>query len=206
MAKKKRRGVKRAGSPAQDGPALSAEEQAARREAQRRDWAAQKRARDRAAGSSMAPYLWIGGGIGSVIVVAVVAILLIGGGGDSDDGGGAATPTPDPRIGNATPVETFTIIADDDGPAINPRFEPNVMNARAGEVYEVIVRNEGESAHNLNISGDDKEYDTTDDWRMLPALQPGDEARMRFRIAEPGTVPFRCDLHPDQQVGNVIVS
>lgn len=202
MAKKKRtQGNK--GTPADGVPALSAEERAARREQQRQEWASKKRKEERAA-RSMAPFFWIGGGLGAVLVGVVIVFVLIGGGGD-DNGGSGATQAPDPRVGNAVPEETFTIVADDEGQATNATFDPTVLNVRAGEVFEVVLNNIGSVHHNLNISGADKEYGTLDDW-VMDSVAAGDEGRIKVKINDPGTYPFHCDFHPEMQKGNLIVS
>lgn len=200
MANKKRKNKRSgdSGAPAD----LSPEEQASRREQQRREWAEQKRVRDRAAQGGP-PYFWIGGGVAALVGVVAVAFLLIGGSGGDD--GDAGTPTPDPRVGNAAPVETLEIAADDGGQAVNPRFQPNTLNARAGEVFEVVLTNNGSVHHNFNIAGNDREYGTPDDW-VMDSVAAGDVGRIKVKLNDPGTYPFRCDLHPQVQLGTLVLS
>ena len=206
MAKKKRRrqGGGRAGAPLPAGPALSAEEQAARREQQRRDWANEKRRAERSEGS-LAPFFWAGGGAATIVGVVLVIVLIVAGGSGSESA--AVTSTPDPRVAGETPEETFTIEAGDSGQATGTYFEPNVINARVGEVIEIVVTNAGSVAHNLRVSGLDKEYDTRDDWVTDPAtLFSGDEGRFLLKINEPGQYPFQCDFHPTTQVGTLVIN
>jgi uncharacterized cupredoxin-like copper-binding protein len=137
-----------------------------------------------------------------VIVLIIVLVAQGGGSGSASDDG--ATPGPDPRVGTATPAASFTIEAGDAGQATGTYFEPRVVSARAGEVVEIIVKNVGSVAHNLRVSGLDKEYDTTDDWLVTPGtLQPGDEGRLLLKINQAGQYPFRCDFHPIEQVGTL---
>ena len=215
MAKKKRnrQQASQTRAPAQEGPALSPEEQAARRAQQKREWAEQKRGKERAAGGSIAPLVWAGSGIAAVVVAVIVGVVLIAGG-----GGSSGTPTPgptaDPRLGGGSPVESFNVSATDDGVAINPRFVPNVITAKAGEVFQINVKNDGSSAHNLVIAGLDDTYDTADDWGTTdpnnsgnPAvIPPGDTGTVQVKIDKAGTYKFRCVFHPDQQTGTLILT
>jgi len=52
-------------------------------------------------------------------------------------------------------------------------------------------------AHNLHVTGVDKQYDTPDDFTSATA-QPGKEVELLVRIAPPGPYPFKCDFHPEQ--------
>ncbi len=216
MAKKKKRNRQQASqtkAPAQEGRALSPEEQAARRAQQKREWAEQKHGKERAAGDSIAPLVWAGSGIAAVVVAVIVGVVLIAGGGGSSSTPGPS-PTPDPRLGGAPPAETFNVSATDDGVAINPRFVPNVITAKAGEVFQINVKNDGSSAHNLVIAGLDDTYDTADDWVTRdpnntnnPAvIEPGDTGTVQVKIDVPGTYKFHCVLHPVQQTGTLILT
>jgi len=148
---------------------------------------------------------WIIAGAIAVVAGMVVLFLVLSGGSSSDDTAGAqATPRPDPRVAGATPAATVTVEADDDGQQVNPRFVPNVLEGPAGEVIAIDITNAGTVAHNLRVSGVDKQYDTADDFASL-TVQPGKEQGMLVRIDTPGSYPFRCDFHP-QQVGTLAVN
>jgi plastocyanin len=196
-----------------EAPPLSPEEQAARRARQKREWAERKHGKERAEGGSLAPLVWAGSGIAAVVVAVVVGIVLLSGGGGS--GSTTATPliTPDPRLGGASPVESFDISATDQGVAINPLFVPDTITAKAGEVFRIIVKNIGSSVHNLVIAGLDGEYGTSDDWTTIDPNNPGapqsiavgDTGTVDVKIDRPGTYKFRCLFHPDQQIGKLIL-
>jgi uncharacterized cupredoxin-like copper-binding protein len=136
----------------------------------------------------------------------VGGFLLIGsGGGSGDDTTAPLTATPvDPRVGAATPAVSLAVSADDDGQEVNPRFEPNTLNGPAAQVVEIAVTNNGSVVHNLNVSGPDRAYDTTDDFRGA-AVQPGATENLRLKINDPGSYPFRCDFHPQLQIGTLVL-
>src|SRR3972149_11987263 len=94
--------------------------------------------------------------------------------------------------------------ADAEGQQVTPRFVPTTIEGKAGEVLEIDIRNVGTVAHNLRVSGSDKEYDTRDDFASA-AVQAGKEVKLLLKIDDPGSYPFRCDFHPDQQRGTLIL-
>jgi plastocyanin len=197
-----------------EAPPLSPEEQAARRARQKQEWAVQKHGKERAEGGSLAPLVWAGSGIAAVVVAVVVGIVLLAGGGGGSTST-TATPqvTADPRLGGASPVESFNISATDQGVAINPLFVPDTITAKAGEVFRIIVKNNGSSVHNLVIAGLDGQYGTNDDWTTIDpnnsanpqSIAVGDTGTVDVKIDQPGTYKFHCLFHPDQQVGNLIL-
>jgi uncharacterized cupredoxin-like copper-binding protein len=136
------------------------------------------------------------------VVAGVGAVLLLSGGGSSDSS--EPVVTPDARVAGLPVDKTVELVADDDGQAANPRFVPTEVVGQAGEVIEFQVVNEGDVAHNLTVSGLDKEYATPDDFTS-PTLEAGESGTLLVKIDEPGTYPFRCDFHPQQQVGTLIL-
>ena len=211
MSKKKKRSGGQKPKQTQPVPAepqeLDEEAKAARRAQQKAEWAAQKKKEDREP-LPVATFAWIGG------LVAVVAVVIVGGymllSGGSDSGGSAGpTSTPDPRVAGLPIAKSETVEADDDGQSVNPRFNPSTITANAGEVLEIRFTNVGSVAHNLRVSGDNKEYDpdapTSDDF-ATEALQSGEETTLLVKIDAAGSYPFRCDLHPLQQIGALILN
>jgi plastocyanin len=198
---------------AAEAPPLSPEEQAARRAEQKRLWAERKHGKERTEGGSLAPLVWAGSGIAAVVVAVVVGIVLLSGGGGSTSGTATPQITADPRLGGATPVESFNISATDQGVAINPLFVPDTITAKAGEVFRIIVKNNGSSVHNLVIAGLDGQYGTSDDWTTIDPNNPsnpqsievGNTGTVDVKIDLSGTYKFRCLFHPDQQIGNLIL-
>lgn len=205
MSRKKRRtaghqptGVASAPTSASAAGGESAEERRAR---QIREWEARKKQKERKASQSVTP--WVMGGA-AVLLAAVVGAVVLLSGGDSS-GSGAPVVTPDPRVAGLPIGTSVEVVADDDGQATNPRFVPSEIVAQAGEVLEIQLANEGSVAHNLTVSGLDREYDTRDDF-TINALDAGESGTLLVKLDEPGTYPFRCDLHPVQQVGNLILN
>lgn len=145
------------------------------------------------------------GALGAAGAVVILVLVLSGGSSSDETSGSAATPTPDPRIGNATPAASVTVQADDGGQNVNPRFVPDQISGEAGQVLEIKVENVGTVAHNLRVAGADRQYDTPDDFasRILAA---GAEAALLVKLDDAGTYPFRCDLHPQQQVGTLVIN
>ncbi len=196
-----------------EAPPLSPEEQAARRARQKQEWAERKHGKERAEGGNLAPLVWAGSGIAAVVVAVVVGIVLLSGGGGSTSTTSTPQITADPRLGGATPVESFNISATDQGVAINPLFVPDTITAKAGEVFRIIVKNNGSSVHNLVIAGLDGQYGTNDDWTTIDpnnsanpqSIAVGDTGTVDVKIDQPGTYKFHCLFHPDQQVGNLIL-
>lgn len=193
--------AKQAAAPPEDAAAA-----AARREEQRRIWAQRKRAAERKP-IPVALYAWLGGGGIAVVGVIVVAVLLLGGGGG--DSAPVQTFVPDPRAEG--PVDqTEEVIADDNGQAVNPTFSKTTIVGKAGDVIEIRMPNVGSVAHNLHVAGEDNEYSddpAADDWITFPqTVQPGETGILRLKIDTPGTYEYRCDFHPIQQVGNLILS
>jgi uncharacterized cupredoxin-like copper-binding protein len=217
MGKKNRRNRQQTSRPpaaaAAEAPPLAPEEQAARRAQQKQEWAERKHGKERAAGSSLAPLVWAGSGIAATVVAVIVGIVLLAGGGGSTSSTATPLVTPDPRLGGASPVESFNVSAADDGVAINPRFVPNAITALAGEVFRISVKNDGSSVHNLVIAGLDGQYGTNDDWTTIdpnnssnPQVIPvGDTGTLDVKIDLPGSYKFRCSLHPDQQTGTLVL-
>ena len=141
-----------------------------------------------------------------VAIGAVILAALILTSGSSGTKGAARESTPDQRVAGQTSTASFTIEAGDDGSGNNPFFDPDTIRANAGDVIELMVTNPGSVSHNLRLSGPDKQYGTGDDFESDPfAIGPGETGRTVVKIESPGTYPFRCDIHPDVQLGTLIV-
>ena len=96
-------------------------------------------------------------------------------------------------------------------PALDSVFDPDAISIEAGETVKVNVSNTGSVTHNLRIAGVDQEYDTEDDFVAKPPdqastlIKPGESGFTVVRINEPGQYSFRCDIHPNVQIGTLIV-
>ena len=143
-------------------------------------------------------------GVPVVVVGVIVVAVLVLTSGSSGSSGPKIERTPDPRVAGQTPTATFEIEAR--GAESGSFYAPDTVTAPAGEVIAITVRNTGTVSHNMRVSGPDKEYDTADDFEMPPnVIKPGESETLVVKIDEPGTYPFRCDFHPLDQKGNLIL-
>jgi plastocyanin len=142
---------------------------------------------------------------GAAVAAVVVAVVVLAGG---SDGGPKASPTPDPRLGGATPAAT---LMDAIGVEEGSTFVPDTLTISAGEVAEIVLVNKAQNvSHNLRVSGGDGEYETDDpknlkdDW-LLPIVKAGETGRLQLKIDAAGSYKFQCDFHPQTQKGTLIV-
>lgn len=201
MSKKSKRTDARRTQVSDAPPDETAEQRRAR---QIKEWETRKKQKERRK-SSGSPLLWVASGAGVLVLVVIGVVILLQGGGGGSDGSSAATPRPDPRVAGLPVAQQVQIIADDQGQANNPTFDTTAVSGQAGEVIEFTLINEGSVAHNLSVSGSDEEFGTLDDFTMN-SLNAGEEGTLLVKINDPGTYPFRCDLHPFQQVGTLNLS
>jgi plastocyanin len=121
-----------------------------------------------------------------------------------------------PQEGIQIPAEEatreVTVEAADRGqPALDSVFDPDAITIAVGEAVKVNVSNTGSVTHNLRITGIDQEYGTADDFVAKPPdqastlVKPGESGFTVVRIDEPGRYAFRCDIHPNVQIGTLIV-
>ncbi|HWO93415.1 MAG TPA: cupredoxin domain-containing protein [Dehalococcoidia bacterium] len=109
------------------------------------------------------------------------------------------TPTPEPE----GPVEVRT---EWDISMGDNFFEPNRIGVPVGQQVTVNLTNDGQAIHNMRIAGPDGEYDTDDDVVSDPdTVRPGEEATLTFTANEDGTIDFRCDFHPTEMTGTIVV-
>lgn len=147
---------------------------------------------------------WVGGVAVVIGGIALVVVLIATSGSSGTEFAAEPSATPDSRVAGQTPAVTLQMNANDSGQNTNARFEPNSLSGKAGDVIEIDFKNAGSVAHDLHIAGADNQYDTNDDWQ-LSALQPGEQAKLLVKIPQAGAYKFRCDLHPDQQVGTLVL-
>ncbi len=141
------------------------------------------------------------------IGVGIVAVLVLTSGSSGTTGGVSPSPTPDPRVAGLPIDESFEIVAGDDGanPAVSSFFEPDTVTANAGEVIEIELKNTGSVTHSIWVAGPDNEYDTDDDFGPIDLIGPGETGRLLVKIDEPDTYLFRCQIHPEVQIGELIL-
>ena len=89
----------------------------------------------------------------------------------------------------------------------SPIFEVSV-----GQEVTIDLVNNGQAIHNMHIAGVDDTYDAVfcevggDEPCSDPDRMAGDDiGTIAFRFDEPGTLSFRCDFHPTQMTGQIVV-
>ena len=149
-------------------------------------------------------------------IVAVLAITLAGGTTwalveedeyPAEDGSAEPTngePTDGPGAGEPTIVigDNFFEYDGEKAPAIP---------VTAGEAVTLALHNEGAALHNMHVDGTSDEYEEPLCEPGGPAtacseqLTAGTEGTLEINIAEPGTYNFRCDFHPVEMTGTLVV-
>jgi plastocyanin len=88
-------------------------------------------------------------------------------------------------------------------------FETEIAFARAGEDSRVAISNEGRALHNLHIGIDAFDEQLCNEADIEPCSAPprirgGESATIDFNLP-PGVYTFRCDFHPEEMTGTLIV-
>lgn len=158
-----------------------------------------------------------------LLPVALSVLLFAAACGGDDDNGNAngngdatATATPadhgddlDPQPDSAQQIDTEVTEAAGgviDTEANDNFYAPNNLKVNLGETTTIQITNTGIAPHNLRIAGVDGEWNTDDDVVSDPELITGGEtATVEFTPTVAGTYTFRCDFHPLEQGGVIVV-
>ena len=127
----------------------------------------------------------------------------------SADGGipdAVAEPTPTPPDGDGDgPPPGASIVMGDNFFEFGGEQDPAIPAAAGAEVTFDLT-NDGLNIHNMRVSGNDSDYETDDDAVSDPdAMSGGDTGAITFTLDGPGEYPFRCDFHPIEMTGTVVV-
>jgi plastocyanin len=80
------------------------------------------------------------------------------------------------------------------------------LSVKAGETITVNLTNGGNAIHNMRTAGADNQYDSADDDVSDPdVVMSGQTATLEFTFDQPGTYDYRCDFHPADMKGQIIV-
>ncbi len=151
------------------------------------------------------------------VPLALAAVLLLAACGG--DGEGGTTPSADetpPAAGGLQPQPTpaqglETTRTEPQGGVLNLTaadiaFSPNHLGMTQGQTVAIRLTNDDSVPHNLRIAGPDGEYETEDDTVTEPdLLNSGDTGELSFAPQIVGAYTFRCDFHPTQMGGQVVV-
>ncbi len=172
---------------------------------------------------SLSPVKWMR----ILLPIAVGLLLLAAACGDDDDGGNghdgdgdAATPTAtaaahadEIEAQPASPQEVQDEVTEAVGGVLktatgdNPfAFTLNNLKVPLNEATTIEITNEGVAIHNMRIAGPDGEFNTDDDIVSDPELiTAGTTGTLEFAPTLAGTYTFRCDFHPTEQGGVIVV-
>ena len=137
------------------------------------------------------------------------------GNGNGDTATPTAAPTDAPSDGLDEQPDSPQALNDDvteatDG-SIATTMEDNVftlnnLKVPLEQTTTIDTANDGAAIHNMRIAGPDGEWDTDDDSVSDPEFVAGGEtAVVEFTPTIAGTYTFRCDFHPLEMGGVIVV-
>lgn len=86
--------------------------------------------------------------------------------------------------------------------ATDNKFGSNQLAANANEQTSLTLRNEGSALHNLRVQN----VKSTNGQDIVTKLLPGGQSEtIQFTIAQAGSYPFLCDVHPVEMRGTLTV-
>ena len=85
-------------------------------------------------------------------------------------------------------------------------FSQTELTVKAGQKFRINLKNDGNFVHDMTLAGPDKQYDTSDDVTSTPrSIKAGQTGQLVAKIDQPGTYLFRCDFHPQEMTGTLVV-
>jgi plastocyanin len=153
-----------------------------------------------------------------VLSLALTAALVLAACGD-DDGDGAADLITEAPAASASPVAAppqpspaqaiDATLTEPVGGVIqvslaNLSFSPNNLHVPLGESVTIRLTNDDSTSHTMRVAGIDGQYDTEDD-AVVKVINPGESSELDYSGGMAGTYTFRCDLHPGQMGGVIVV-
>jgi plastocyanin len=125
-----------------------------------------------------------------IVLVAAVAVAACGGD-DEVDGDGTATTA-------AAGPDVISVVAADFS------FDPIELEATKGDPITVEVTNAGSAPHTLTVYKDE-EYAEAVEGADTGNISGGGTGEFTATFDEAGNYFFRCDIHPTQMEGELIV-
>ena len=120
----------------------------------------------------------------------------------------AASPTASPTPGaTGTPMSgEISLEMGDNFFSLDGQRNPT-LTVKAGDELKVSLKNVGTATHNMRTAGDDNQYNSDDDDASDPQLIfGGGEATISFAFDAAGTYDYRCDIHPTDMKGQIVVT
>jgi len=86
-------------------------------------------------------------------------------------------------------------------------FEPNKFPVKTGQRITINLQNDGAAIHNMRVAGADNKYNNEDDAVSDPEnISPGDSGSLVWTApGKAGVINLRCDIHPTDSTGTIIV-
>lgn len=142
-----------------------------------------------------------------------VGTLTVTGKGDpklfSVDGG---VPTGDAAGHDMTPPTAPAGVSVADGATLKMEMKDNVfgtkaVSATAGSKVTFDLENVGKVPHNMRIAPLDGNFDSAQSVTSVPEIvTPGKSGTLQWSVpSAPGTYKFRCDIHPTEMTGTIVV-
>jgi len=156
-----------------------------------------------------------------MVPVAISVVLFAAACGGDDDNGSASgngtatvapadagddlAPQPEPpQQINAEVTEAVGGVVDTE--ARDNFYAPNNLKVSLDETTTIQITNNGSATHNFRIAGVDGAWDTDDDVVSDPeAISSGGAATVEFTPTVAGVYTFRCEFHPTEQGGVIVV-
>lgn len=114
-----------------------------------------------------------------------------------DANGQLPTPTPGPAAAVPTPSTTLQETTTDN------KFSATTLASPAGQQVTLTLDNKGAALHNFDIT--DVKDDSGKEIKTADFVQPNSSAKITFTISKPGTYHFRCDVHPTEMTGTIVI-
>jgi mono/diheme cytochrome c family protein len=123
---------------------------------------------------------------------------------DAPCGQRKAAPTPATIVVPVALTDGATVTLGDNFFQLNNEQNPP-LTAVAGQAINLTLHSTGSNVHNLHVDGLDRKFDTADDPVSVPdPIAGGTSAAIVINLPA-GTYNYRCDFHPTEMKGTIIV-
>ncbi|MGB2694030.1 MAG: plastocyanin/azurin family copper-binding protein [Dehalococcoidia bacterium] len=129
--------------------------------------------------------------------------------------GGTTEPPPggeQPPPGGGPPGGAATEVDMQDNVFVSNSQQEPAIPASAGQETTLNLVNHGLAVHNMHIAGPSNEFGADfceaggdEPCSDPPQLLAGESASITFQFDQPGTYDFRCDFHPTEMFGTIVV-
>jgi plastocyanin/mono/diheme cytochrome c family protein len=124
--------------------------------------------------------------------------------GDAPCGQRKAPATPSASVVPVALTDGATVTLGDNFFQMNNEQNPP-FTAAAGQATNLTLHSTGSNVHNLHIDGPDGKFDTADDPASVPdPIAAGTTATISINLPA-GTYNYRCDFHPTEMKGTIVV-